>query len=425
MNIIALPLSLWIVTMTDLIPGYTMPTICFRCQRTNYYRMIFSVFLAMFLLNYLNDEASSDFMHSLPIKRTAVLTHALMTGFAAITIPLLITAVILLLERIVFIPEIALMEIGKWLLYSIFVNCVIFLISVFAGFLVNGIFLHLQMILLALFLPLALWGLIYGAAAVLFDGISQSFIEHSEPVLNATFPYIAVTQLYSGLDVTLNLVWAIIAAVLLLLSFVLYRYRKNEYVTDSFNYQWLKSALVAVLSTGGMLAMGTAVSLLFIPLSVTISIVGFIIGAIVTYIIAEMLFQKNAKIDMNWKTFLLTLIVIGVFWAIFIPAWSNYTSSAGGFKVDIVYVSSDYEYYTNISIEEYFEDGFYMIIIQERFKMPLIFMKRQFKKIRSGNYSGEETAILNIKYKMTDRTVMSRSFSTLKADAPLFADVNN
>src|SRR5699024_3373606 len=99
-------------------------------------------------------------------------------------------------------------------------------------------------------------------------------------VLNATFPYIAVTQLYSGLDVTLNLVWAIIAAVLLLLSFVLYRYRKNEYVTDSFNYQWLKSALVAVLSTGGMLAMGTAVSLLFIPLSVTISIVGFIIGAI-------------------------------------------------------------------------------------------------------------------------------------------------
>ncbi|SDK49228.1 ABC-2 type transport system permease protein [Jeotgalicoccus aerolatus] len=430
MNIIALPLSLWIVTYDrDLIPGYTMPdNLLFQMSAGQIIiGMIFSVFLAMFLLNYLNDEASSDFMHSLPIKRTAVLTHALMTGFAAITIPLLITAVILLLERIVFIPEIALMEIGKWLLYSIFVNCVIFLISVFAGFLVNGIFLHLQMILLALFLPLALWGLIYGAAAVLFDGISQSFIEHSEPVLNATFPYIAVTQLYSGLDVTLNLVWAIIAAVLLLLSFVLYRYRKNEYVTDSFNYQWLKSALVAVLSTGGMLAMGTAVSLLVIPLSVTISIVGFIIGAIVTYIIAEMLFQKNAKIDMNWKTFLLTLIVIGVFWAIFIPAWSNYTSSVPeASKVDSVYVSSDYEYYTNTSIEEYFEDGFlydnHPRTIQNAVNIHEAAVQ---EKSVPGNYSGEETAILNIKYKMTDGTVMSRSFSTLKADAPLFADVNN
>src|SRR5699024_5469816 len=135
--------------------------------------------------------------------------------------------------------------------------------------------------------------------------------------------------------------------------------QKNEYVTDSFNYQWLKFALVGVLSSGGMVALGTAVSLVVIPLFVSVSIVRFIIGAIVTYIIAEMLFQKNAKIDMNWKTFLLTLIVIGVFWAIFIPAWSNYTSSVPeASKVDSVYVSSDYEYYTNTPIEEYFEDGF-------------------------------------------------------------------
>ncbi|WP_213809815.1 hypothetical protein [Jeotgalicoccus sp. WY2] len=142
LNIIALPVAIWIATFDrEMYPGYEIAeNFLFQMSAGQMViGMIFSAFLAMFLLNYLNDEGSSDFMHGLPVKRPAILIHALAAGVAAIVVPLMVTGVILLLERMIFIPEIALIDIGKWFLYAVFVHSVIFAIAIFAGFLVNGI----------------------------------------------------------------------------------------------------------------------------------------------------------------------------------------------------------------------------------------------------------------------------------------------
>src|SRR5699024_12604453 len=101
---------------------------------------------------------------------TALLVHFLLTGIRAIFVSLVISAVILLIERMIFIPEIAVTDIGKWLIYALFVHFVVFAIAIFTGFLVNGIFLHMQVIIRALFLPLAVWGLTFAAAHVLYYG---------------------------------------------------------------------------------------------------------------------------------------------------------------------------------------------------------------------------------------------------------------
>ena len=146
LNIIALPVSIWIVTFDrQMYPDYQIPeNFLFQISAGQMViGIIFSAFLAMFLLNYLNDEGSSDFMHGLPVKRTSILFHALITGVAAIVIPLIITGLILLTERMIFIPEIALIDIGKWFIYAVFVHCVIFAIAIFTGFLVSGLFLHM------------------------------------------------------------------------------------------------------------------------------------------------------------------------------------------------------------------------------------------------------------------------------------------
>src|SRR5699024_8462709 len=110
----------------------------------------------------------------------------------------------------------------------------------------NGLFLHMQIIVLIVFLPLALWGLTYVTATILYDGIPSEFFVNSEPVLNATFPYVAVMQLYEGIGILKSTVWGIAAIVLIILSFVLYNSRRNENVTLSFNFKWLRALLVAV-----------------------------------------------------------------------------------------------------------------------------------------------------------------------------------
>lgn len=418
LNIIALPVSIWIVTFDrQMYPDYQIPeNFLFQISAGQMViGIIFSAFLAMFLLNYLNDEGSSDFMHGLPVKRTSILFHALITGVAAIVIPLIITGLILLTERMIFIPEIALIDIGKWFIYAVFVHCVIFAIAIFTGFLVNGLFLHMQMIILAMFLPFAVWGLTYGAASVLYDGISSSFIEHSKPVLNATFPYFAINQLYEGIDITHSLIWGGTAIVLIVLSFGLYKYRRNEYVTMSFNFKWLKEILTAVTTVVGMLAMGTVVAM-FIPVSAIASIIGFTVGAIVAYLIVEMLFQNSVKIQFSWKSIVFTLIVIILFWIAFVIGWKTYVNNVpSADEVESVYVSTDYAYYTNDSIDEYFEEGFLFNSDKRVIDSALAAHKAAIEdKTFPSIYDGEETAYLEMQYKMEDGSVVSRTFKTLE-----------
>lgn len=418
LNIIALPVSIWIVTFDrQMYPDYQIPeNFLFQISAGQMViGIIFSAFLAMFLLNYLNDEGSSDFMHGLPVKRTSILFHALITGVAAIVIPLIITGLILLTERMIFIPEIALIDIGKWFIYAVFVHCVIFAIAIFTGFLVNGLFLHMQMVILAMFLPFAVWGLTYGAASVLYDGISSSFIEHSKPVLNATFPYFAINQLYEGIDITHSLIWGGTAIVLIVLSFGLYKYRRNEYVTMSFNFKWLKEILTAVTTVVGMLAMGTVVAM-FIPVSAIASIIGFTVGAMVAYLIVEMLFQNSVKIQFSWKPIVFTLIVIILFWIAFVIGWKTYVNNVpSADEVESVYVSTDYAYYTNDSIDEYFEEGFLFNSDKRVIDSALAAHKAAIEdKNFPSIYDGEETAYLEMQYKMEDGSVVSRTFKTLE-----------
>ena len=428
LNIIALPVSIWIVTFDrELYPDYTIPeNLLFQMSAGQIIiGMIFSAFLAMFLLNYLNDEASSDFMHSLPVKRTATLIHVLITGVTAIVVPLVITAVILLAEHMIFIPEITVTDIGKWFVYAVFTHIVIFSIAIFAGFLVNGIFLHLQLIILIMFLPLAVWSLTFAAATALYDGISSSFMEQSELVLTATFPYVAVNQLYEGINILHSLIWAVAAVAAILLAFAVYKFRRNEYVTLNFNFNWLKEILTAVTTVAGMLAIGTAVSI-FIPVSAVSSIIGFGVGAVVAYLIVEMFFQKSAKIQFSWKSIVCTLIVIILFWIMFITGWTKYVNDVpAAAEVDSVYISSDYSYYTGETLDEYFKEGYLFngdkrVIDSAVTAHQAAVEDKSFPTI----YTDEETGHLEIQYKMKDGTEMIRTFQTLASDSESLKLVN-
>src|SRR5699024_10350250 len=196
LNIISLPLILWLYQQQSNILQLETINKDFFLQLSSVQQVIgmsFVAIIGIILFNYLNNEAASDFIHSLPIKRNKILSHILLVGFSAIVIPLLITAIILGLQSLLFIDNLSLSTIALWFVYSIFTHVVIFTIFILFNYLNNEAasdFIHslpikrnkiLSHILLvgfsAIVIPLLITAIILGLQSLLFiDNLSLSTI---------------------------------------------------------------------------------------------------------------------------------------------------------------------------------------------------------------------------------------------------------
>src|SRR5699024_11317286 len=95
--------------------------------------------------------------------------------------------------------EIPISYIFIWLIYSITAMVLMFIFTVLAGFFTNHLFVHLQLVVIIFFLPLALWAAVLGAATMMFDGVTrlQMGLEGNllRPLADNTFPMLAMSQI--------------------------------------------------------------------------------------------------------------------------------------------------------------------------------------------------------------------------------------
>ncbi|WP_211364888.1 ABC transporter permease [Salinicoccus hispanicus] len=332
-NILIQPLYLWIRSvnsepvgnMTFISGSMLNETLPFQLAAS----MIYVVLMVMFLFSYKHKEASLDFMHSMPVKRRKLLSHALIAGVINIIIPLVITAVILFFERYFLIFDITIMEIVEWFFYTLFVLLVVFAISVFVGFLVNSMFVHMQLVVIVFFLPVVFWGLTVSVADLLYDGIAPTPSTGGDGlmgvVVNNTFPIFAIQQIIDGFTLWKMIIWIGIAVVLIILSYLYYNRSRSENVHQTFNNGWIRDILVAFITISGMLLVGLVISFALPNLTV-VYVFAFVIGAIFSYITQEMFFQGTAKINFRWRSILISAISVVVFWIVFIIGWQQYTS---------------------------------------------------------------------------------------------------
>lgn len=332
-NILVQPLYLWIrsansETVGDVafMPGSVLnEALAFQLVGG----MIYVVFMVMFLFSYKHKEASLDFMHSMPVKRSGLLSHALIAGVINIIIPLVITAVILFFERYFLVFDITVVDIIKWFLYTLFVLLVVFAISVFVGFLVNSMFVHMQMVVIVFFLPVVFWGLTVAVADLLYDGIAPAPSAGEGGlmgmVVNNTFPIFAIQQIIEGLTLWKIFLWLVIAVILIILSYLYYNRSRSENVHHTFNNGWIRNILVALITISGMLLVGLIISFALPNLTV-VYVFAFAIGAVFSYIIQEMFFQGTAKINFKRRSILTATISVVAFWVVFIIGWQQYTS---------------------------------------------------------------------------------------------------
>lgn len=420
-SLVTLPLSLWLVSSNmgsmDNITNFENNDIAQTLMQVNlFFSIVFAVTLAIFTMNFKNNESLSDFMHSLPVKRASVLSSVYIVGVLLIIVPTLLILIILLFERYILVFDLSFVDLLLWAAYTVITMIITYIFTVFAGFFTNKLFIHIQLIVMLFFLPLAMWGAMVTTASMVYDGIAvysgMRGFDLLSPVVNNTFPIFAVSQSFDHFSMMKSMIWIAIALIIAATSYFLYMKRRNEYVNSNFTYTSVRYVLSVVITILGMLILGSVLGYILSGNDV-VKVISFVLGWLGSYIIVEMLFQSTAKIDIKPKSMIISAIGAVVFMGVFYAGWNSYTSyvpESEDVESVIVYSSDAGATYTNYEGHEIMNED-YMTnddpnYISDTIKAHEYAAESDMAEVEPGYYR-----VFEVSYRMNDGREIHRSFN--------------
>lgn len=271
--------------------------------------LVIPVLLAVFLFRFLQVKQTSDFIHSLPLSRKQIYVHQLMSGVGFLLLPILLTAMILLI--FLWTMDVSslytLKDIGLWIGITFIIELLIFSATVLMGMITGLSALQAVLSYVLLLLPVGLILLFVSNIKFLLFGFSASYYLNSN--IYKLSPVTATMAIRDVKLFTIEIfVYLLLAVCLLFVSYLLYKKRKHEFVSHAFVFPVFKPVFKYGLITGLMLLSGLYFSdttghvgwLLF----------GYVTGAIFGYLLAEMVLQKTWRIKVQLKGFGYYVVVI-------------------------------------------------------------------------------------------------------------------
>ncbi|WP_145049499.1 hypothetical protein [Paenibacillus xylanexedens] len=302
--------------------------------------LAFPVAIGLFLFRYMQSGASSDVYHSLPLKRKHLLTAHLFTGFILILIPIwLTTAITGWVWGVLDEPAYIFTGDAIWMwglsmsIYSMFM----FMLTVAVGMCIGQSILQGLTVYALILIPLVFWG---------------AFDLHLQQHLLG-FPYDQVGGVRTDISLITRMdsigsgtilwpelvIYAALTVVFIALSYVIYAIRKVESATEAVTFRVVKP----IFRFGFMFTIVMIGGVYFTRIAPRESpewgIIGYIVGAIVGYIGAEMLIRKTWLI---WNAKLLPQmalygIVAGLILYVPVADWNGYAARVPT-KEDVVQV---------------------------------------------------------------------------------------
>ncbi len=384
--------------------------------------IIFSATLAIVIYNYKNNADTNDFIHSLPIKRLAIFNSGFFVGVIAIFVPTLLTAFVIMIEKTFISIPISMKHIAVWLLFILIAQVMVFIISVFAGMFVNSITLHIEMILIMMFVPYVLWFAIVFNAATFFDGImlytAGGFRTLLEPMENTSIViYLFKAFGEGGFGGSSFIIWLVVIIGLLVGSAYLYKIRRNERVNQPFNYQFMYYVLVVLLSILGMLLLSGVLSVL-LPDYRTLSILIITFSAVVTYVFVLMFTQDTVRIKFRLKEAMITLISVVLFLVGFFVYWDRYTSYIPN-EADIKgvnYNDGNGIHNVNVKDSDKFNENYTFDIETDKIK-EVRDLHSEIVRTDSGRNNEELAPTVTITYLLKNGKLVSRQFGEISASS--------
>ncbi|MBQ9015725.1 MAG: hypothetical protein IJ109_06345 [Firmicutes bacterium] len=252
--------------------------------------LILSVGSGITVFSYLQNPASSDYMHSLPLKRDQLFGAHLLSGLLMMAVPVLINGIIMSLMAGNFLFV-------KWMIATGVCCFAIFSITVFAGMLSGNVLMHLfNTAFFCGFVSVFL--LVYNTVC---ETLLMGYAASSDwmTALLLSNPLTA----FLGNDVSrimICVIYLITALAALALSALLYRRRRIERTGESVMFPWVRTGLFLYCIFCGSLLTGIIFAELLgngettgfgVPM-----IIGILIGALVIFLIGSVLIDRSAKV---------------------------------------------------------------------------------------------------------------------------------
>lgn len=274
------------------------------------------------LFRYIQTVSSTAVIHAMPFKRKTLFNSHFLSGMLIILIPILLNGLILLLISkpvmssvnngpnpiSVTLDVFSRTEILAWMGQSILTVITLFSIGIFSAVISGTSLLQVLFSMGFVFLLPALEMIFIYYCQIFVYGFEMT--RQLRTVVYKSSPYLNILSNREFDPVTVIYYVSSFIAIIAV-SYFLYKNRPLEKATDSITYNLLKPVFKFLAAFCGMSVLG----LYFMQFGKTkiIMYVGFFLGALLTYIIAEMIIKKTIWVFRNMKGFLIYLVVAVLF----------------------------------------------------------------------------------------------------------------
>lgn len=271
---------------------------------------------ALVLFRYLHKQDASDFIHSLPSTRLTIYLHHIIFGVISLVLPLVLTFVSLLVvdQTLDHHHLLSITDITNWFHLSVSTALIVFSVSVFVAMLTGVTLIQLIFTYIFLFLPVGLTMLVvfnlnYALPGLAINYIIDDVIVHFSPLTDINRIFMA-----SSMDWSKVIIYYIVTAVILFISYFLYKKRPIESANQAIVFEALKPIFIYSFTfsftlIGGMYsgAFGYSIPVLFLM---------YIIFSIIGYYISQMIVDKTWRVFGKVKQYgffflAMTLLTIG------------------------------------------------------------------------------------------------------------------
>lgn len=254
------------------------------------------ILTGIFLFRYLQVRESADLIHSLPVRREQWLVNHLVSGMLLLVLPIIVTGLVLFFIRptLPFADRLSTADLGNWVLVMIVMTVFFYFFTVFVGMITGHSIAQGVLTYIFLLLPTVFMELINQFFRIYLYGyssyyMSQSNFDHWSPFLRFM---VVEPRPISGTEL---LVYTGITIALFIVSTILYKWRHLEKNMQLLSFNVLKPIFKYGVTFCAMLVSG-----LYFQSSQNGSEnwlhFGYVFGAVVGYLVAEMFLQKSWRI---------------------------------------------------------------------------------------------------------------------------------
>lgn len=309
--------------------------------------LIFPFLVGLISFRYLQNPGDIIRVHSSPVTRKQLLTEHGLSGLLMSMLPYVVTTALTYLIGLT-LPHgtVELVSLIEWFGFSIFMSAIFFYATVFSGMIIGNSILQGVFTYILLLLPAGLNLLVSYHLNIFLKGYMGNFFTYQN-YLSPMSGFLVTAQRISLHEVPFHF-WVLSVGYLIAfitLSYWLYERRSLENVGQTIQF----SCLIPYLKGLGVFCSILSLGALFKEFTADNSaiLIGFVFGAVVSYILFEMIIQRTLRCQLSLKYLAVTMVSFALLFALVAFDVLGYGNKAIALEniQSVEFLSTDYNTY--------------------------------------------------------------------------------